>query len=54
MAITEIRVKYHFAAPKEMEDKVMRALETHPTGCPAYVTVNKALRIVIDWDVDWQ
>lgn len=44
---------YHARIPAAQRAEAERALEHHPAGCPAWVTVKDAIRIKIDWEVEW-
>lgn len=45
---------YHARLPSDKKAEVERALEFHPEGCPAYVTVKDAIRFKIDGDFTWE
>lgn len=46
--ITQIRIRYHLAVPREQRAETERALQVHPGGCPAHESVKDAI------DVQWE
>ena len=53
MRITEIRVRYRLAVPRDKQEVAERSLEFHPSRCPAYQSVKDAIRIKISADFRW-
>ena len=52
MRITRIRVKYHLKIPSGKRPEADRALATHPTKCPAYMSVKDAIDIQLSHEVE--
>jgi len=48
--ISTISIHYTLAIPKGDRDKAQRALEAHPAGCPAHQSVQGA--IAVTWDAE--
>ena len=51
LRITRIRVHYIIVIPLGTRKDAERALEVHPTGCPAWNTVRHCIDISIDADI---
>ena len=45
--ISDIRVKYFLAIPKDKREEANRALDVHPAGCPAHESVKDSINISI-------
>ncbi|MCI0621874.1 MAG: OsmC family protein [Acidobacteria bacterium] len=50
LAVTKIRVKYHFAVPQDKRPEAERALELHKRACPASNSVERGIQV--SWDAD--
>jgi uncharacterized OsmC-like protein len=46
--IYSITLHYEFTVPADQRDATLRALKTHPQGCPAHQSVKDAIEIT--WD----
>ncbi len=52
MRITRIRVKYHLKIPAGSRDRAQRALDTHKQKCPAAMSVEGAIAISLDAEIE--
>ena len=52
MRITRIRVKYHLKIPTGTRERAQRALDTHMRKCPAAMSVEGAIAISLDWEIE--
>jgi uncharacterized OsmC-like protein len=46
-----MRVRYHLKIPASKRAEAERALETHPSKCPAAVTLGSAIAIDYSWEI---
>jgi uncharacterized OsmC-like protein len=49
--ISRMRVKYHLKIPAGKRPEAERALQTHPSRCPAAVTLGSAVAIEYSWEI---
>ena len=52
LVVTKIRLKYHFAVPREKREAAERALSVHKEGCPASLSVERGIQV--SWEADIQ
>ncbi len=50
--ITRIRVKYHLKIPKGTREAAERAVDKHPSKCPAAMSVKGAIEIAISAEIE--
>ena len=51
LRITRIRVRYALTIPRGMREKAERAVDRHPTGCPAANSVRGCIDLDIQADI---
>lgn len=52
MRITRIRVKYYLKIPAGSRDRAQRALDTHKQKCPAAMSVEGAIDVSLEWEIE--
>ena len=51
MRVTAIRVRYRIKIPEGKREAALRAVDSHPSKCPAAVSVRDCIRIEIEADI---
>ena len=51
LRITRIRVRYALTIPRGMREKAQRAVDRHPTSCPAANSVRGCIELDIQADI---
>lgn len=52
LVIKRIHVLYHLRAPADRREIVERAFETHPRFCPVYRSLEAAIEITTELDLE--